>query len=84
MPRFSLLELRTHESFEPGQAARPLDGTEIHAAARAWGYDAIGQVTTVDYALTLTARAGRWEVSRIDPVPLLAGTSATPSKLPGE
>ncbi|MGY6651345.1 conjugal transfer protein [Amycolatopsis sp. TRM77291] len=82
--QIQLLELRTHESFEPGQAARPLDGTEIHATARAWGYDAIGQVTTVDYALTLTARAGRWEVSRIDPAPLLAGTPATLSKLPGE
>ncbi|MFJ4099917.1 conjugal transfer protein [Amycolatopsis japonica] len=68
-----LLELRTHEPFEPGQAARPLDGTQVHATARAWGYDALGQVTTIDYALTLAARAGRWEVSRIDPTPLLAG-----------
>ncbi|MFE5564755.1 hypothetical protein ACFQ68_07155 [Amycolatopsis japonica] len=68
-----LLELRTHEPFEPGQAARPLDGTEVHATARAWGYDVLGQVTTIDYALTLVARAGRWEVSRIDPAPLLAG-----------
>ncbi|WP_409494708.1 hypothetical protein [Amycolatopsis sp. cmx-11-12] len=68
-----LLELRTHEPFEPGQAARPLDGTEVHVAARAWGYDALGQVTTIDYAFTLVARAGRWEVSRIDPAPLLAG-----------
>ncbi|MGW4132120.1 conjugal transfer protein [Amycolatopsis japonica] len=68
-----LLELRTHEPFEPGQAARPLDGTEVHATARAWGYDGLGQVTTIDYALTLVARAGRWEVSRIDPAPLLAG-----------
>ncbi|MBE1575475.1 conjugal transfer protein [Amycolatopsis roodepoortensis] len=79
-----LLELRTHESFEPGQAARPLDGTEVHATVRAWGYDALGQVTTIDYAITLAARAGRWEVNRIDPAPLLAGTSATSSKLPGE
>ncbi|WP_236725299.1 conjugal transfer protein [Amycolatopsis orientalis] len=68
-----LLELRTHEPFEPGQAARPLDGTEVHATARAWGYDGLGQVTTIDYALTLVARAGRWEISRIDPVPLPAG-----------
>ncbi len=79
-----LLELRTHEPFEPGQAARPLDGTEIHVTARAWGYDAIGQVTTVDYALTLTARAGRWEVGRIGPAPLLAGIPASPSTKAGE
>ncbi len=70
-----LLELRTHEPFEPGQAARPLDGTEVHTTARAWGYDALGQVTTIDYAFTLVARAGRWEVSGIDPIPLLAGVS---------
>ncbi|ONF74501.1 hypothetical protein AVR91_0203450 [Amycolatopsis keratiniphila subsp. keratiniphila] len=68
-----LLELRTHEQFEPGQAARPLDGTEVHVTARAWGHDALGKVTTIDYALTLVARAGRWEVSRIEPAPLLAG-----------
>lgn len=79
-----LLELRTRESFEPGQAARPLDGTEGHVSARAWGYDAIGQVTAVDYALTLAARAGRWEVRRIDPSPLLAGAPATPPTTPGE
>jgi len=79
-----LLELRTHEPFEPGQAARPLDGTEVHATARAWGYDALGQVTTIDYALTLVARAGRWEVSRIDPAPLLTGAPATPPTPAGE
>ncbi|GAA4544838.1 conjugal transfer protein [Amycolatopsis samaneae] len=67
-----LAELRTHEKFEPGQAARPLDRTDTHVLARAWGYDATGQVTVLDYALTLAARAGRWEISQIDPVPLLA------------
>jgi hypothetical protein len=41
----------------------------VHAAA----VDATGQSTPVDYALTLVARAGRWEINRIDPVPLLAG-----------
>lgn len=31
------------------------------------------QVITVQYALTMTAREGRWEVAAIDPAPLLSG-----------
>lgn len=66
-------EVRMHEKFEPGQAARPLDGSVVHSFTRAWGWDATGQNTPVDYALTLVARAGRWEINRIDPAPLIAG-----------
>ena len=68
-----IAEVRTHEKFEPGQAARPVDGTVIHSLTHAWGWDATGQNTPVDYALTLIARAGRWEINRIDPAPLIAG-----------
>jgi hypothetical protein len=68
-----LVELRTHEKFEPGQAARPLDGTTVHVLVHAAAVDVTGQGTPVDYALTLVARAGRWEINRIDPAPLLAG-----------
>ncbi|MFD8493333.1 hypothetical protein [Amycolatopsis sp. NPDC059657] len=74
--------LKTHEAFEPGQAARPPDGTEIHVLARASGYDATGQVTVLDYALTLAARAGRWEVRRIDPAPQLASISTKTTPTP--
>ncbi len=68
-----LTEVRTHEKFEPGQAARPPDGTAVHSLVRASAWDATGQSTPVDYALTLVARAGRWEINRIDPAPLIAG-----------
>ncbi|MEV4147736.1 conjugal transfer protein [Amycolatopsis sp. NPDC049691] len=68
-----VVEVRTHEKFEPGQAARPLDGTAVHCLVRASAWDATGQSTPVDYALALVARAGRWEINRIDPAPLLAG-----------
>ncbi|MBE8519412.1 conjugal transfer protein [Amycolatopsis sp. H6(2020)] len=68
-----LAEVRTHEKFEPGQAARPLDGTAVHCLVRAAAWHATGQSMPVDYALTLVARAGRWEINRIDPAPLLAG-----------
>ena len=68
-----LAEVRTHEKFKPGQAARPVDGTVIHSLTHAWGWDATGQNIPVDYALTLIARAGRWEINRIDPAPLTAG-----------
>lgn len=65
-------EVRTHEKFEPGQAARPVDGAVVHSFTHAWGWDATGQTTPVDYALTLVARAGRWEITSIDPAPLIA------------
>lgn len=65
-----LEDLRTRETFEPGQAARPLDGTQVRVLARARCFDATGQNTLADYPLTLTARSGRWELTRIDPVPL--------------
>ncbi|MEV7099799.1 conjugal transfer protein [Amycolatopsis sp. NPDC051045] len=68
-----LAEVRTHEKFEPGQAARPPDGTAVRSLVRASAWDATGQSTPVDYALTLVARAGRWEINRIDPAPLIAG-----------
>ncbi|MEV6644486.1 conjugal transfer protein [Amycolatopsis sp. NPDC051371] len=68
-----LAEVRTHEKFEPGQAARPPDGTTVRSLVRASAWDATGQSTPVDYALTLVARAGRWEINRIDPAPLIAG-----------
>ncbi|WP_216216857.1 conjugal transfer protein [Amycolatopsis aidingensis] len=71
-------EVRTHETFEPGQAARPPDGTETRVLARAWGRDAAGEDTPLDYALTLRARAGRWEVRQIDPAPLSAAPPAPP------
>ncbi|MEU8632499.1 conjugal transfer protein [Amycolatopsis sp. NPDC048633] len=65
--------VRTHEEFEPGQAARPPDGTTARSLVHASAWDAAGQATPVDYALTLVARAGRWEINRIDPAPLIAG-----------
>ena len=77
-----LVELCTHERFEPGQAARPLDRAQTHVMARAWGYDSTGEFTVIDYALTLTARAGRWEVSQIDPAPLLAAAFSAASEPP--
>jgi len=68
-----LQDLRTRETFEPGQAARPLDGTRVRVLARVRCFDATGQSTLADYPLTLTARSGRWELTRIDPVPLRQG-----------
>ncbi len=70
-----LQDLHTHETFEPGQAARPLDGTQVQVLARARCFDATGQSTLADFPLTLTARSGRWELTRIDPVPLREPTA---------
>jgi hypothetical protein len=40
-----LAEVRTHEKFEPGQAARPPDGTAVRSLVRALAWDATGQST---------------------------------------
>lgn len=60
------------DAFEVAQAASVQDGTTIHVLVAADLLTADGQARTSQYALTLAARAGRWEVASIDPSPLLA------------
>jgi len=68
-------------------AEKPADGAKLHVLAtvvlNASGTDP-GTATT--YALTLTARAGRWEVAAIDAAPQLGGAPKnslpTPSSIP--
>lgn len=72
-------ELSTHEEFEAGQEDRPLDDVRVRVLARAWGYDATGETQPLDYALTLVANAGSWEVLSIDPSPLLLPDKPTPA-----
>lgn len=47
-------------------AAAPADGTRIHVLATMSTTDIAGITGQLTYPLTLTARAGRWEVSAID------------------
>lgn len=58
-------------------AAAPGDGQVLRVLVTATGTVAAGQVSPVSYALTLTARADRWEVTAIDLTPLLATPPTT-------
>ncbi|OIV37013.1 hypothetical protein BIV57_13575 [Mangrovactinospora gilvigrisea] len=49
--------------------AVPADGTRRHALAQVQAKDAAGNQVSLTYAMTLTARAGRWEVTDLDPAP---------------
>lgn len=59
-----------------GAAAVPKDGTQqqVLVTVRATGWDS--NCVPLAYAFTLTARAGRWEITSLDPAPLPAITAA--------
>lgn len=60
--------------------AKPADGATVHVLATVQFVTRLDQTLTSTYALTLTARADRWEISSIDPVPLQApGSQPTPT-----
>lgn len=63
-------------------AAVPKDRTQLRVLAGADASVSSKQQVSVTYALTLLARAGRWEVAAIDPTPALASPppgTTTPS-----
>lgn len=66
----------------------PEDGTSVQLLVQATATSPVAagtpeRVTAMTYALTLTSRQGRWEVSALDPAPALApdndGTSQQPA-----
>lgn len=61
-------------------AAVPADRTHLRALVTATATAGPEQDATVQYALTLTVRGGRWEVTAIDPEPALQPTA--PSAAP--
>jgi Conjugative transposon protein TcpC len=64
--------------------ASPADGARLEVLVTASAHVGDQQQVSVQYPLTLTARAGRWEVSLVRPAPLLASKqpSAAPSAVP--
>jgi len=58
-------------------AAAPSDGQQLRVLAIATGVVTDTQSSSVSYALTLTARAGRWEITAIDPAPATPTPDAT-------
>lgn len=64
-------------------AATPADGQQIQVLVTAVASVSDEQQLAMVYALTLTARAGRWEVASIDPVPAhQTPADATPETTP--
>jgi hypothetical protein len=61
----------------------PADGEVVRLLVTASQKTQAGDAVTGQFALTMTSRGGRWEVSGLDSSPLLlrsdAGTSATPT-----
>jgi len=68
-------------SADRAPATAPGDGQVLRVLVTAAGTVTARQLSPMSYALTLTARADRWEVTAIDPTPLLASppTSTTAS-----
>lgn len=64
--------------------ATPKDGARLQLLVGADASVTDKQAVSVAYALTLSARAGRWEVSAIDPSPVLAPKSPGAATAPGQ
>lgn len=62
--------------------AVPTDGTLAEVWVQVTGTDRAGTQWPLQYALRLRARAGRWEVTALEPGPQLTGTPAAPSAAP--
>lgn len=69
-------EIRAAGSDQPPPVV-PRDGTQSRVLTLATAVVTDQQTAPVAYALTLTARAGRWEISDLDPVPVQAPTETT-------
>lgn len=61
----------------------PTDGTGLSVLATVQPFTDAGQAAPLSYALTLSSRAGRWEVAGLDPAPALATDRRSPTKAPG-
>lgn len=79
-----LNDLRSTDDID--SAATPADGQQTRILATASAVVGESQSVSVTYALTITARAGRWEIAAIDPAPAVAtqdsGAATAPAIVP--
>ncbi len=75
-----LVELRAATAIDA--AKTPSDGQQLRVLAIATAMVTDRQSSPVEYALTLRARAGRWEISAIDLSPALGPASLSPATNP--
>lgn len=60
----------------------PADGTKLHVIATIRAANADSRALSSTYTLTLTARAGRWEISSVDQAPLFSTAGSTTAITP--
>lgn len=70
------LAIAGEQSSQPATTV-PEDGTRVRLLATVRATDHAGVRRPLTYALTLSARAGRWEIASIDGAPSTAATPAT-------
>lgn len=75
-------EMRSTAAVDDGSAV-PADGEQAQVLVVASGTVVDDQTLTTTYALSLTARAGRWEVTSLDAAPAGASRSPEPEQDPG-
>lgn len=69
-------EVQTDRDLTDVDQNAPADGERLRVLVTAAGTSAAQQSISLQYSLTVTARANRWEVTSIDPGPLLSTSSA--------
>lgn len=69
------------DSASSGRQRVPADGTVLHQLVQIDATDRAGSPASLSYALTLTSRAGRWEVASVDDAPVIRANS-TPTAEP--
>ena len=74
-------ELRTADD-DVDPAAAPTDGQLIRVLASVTASVTDQQAVATDFAVSLTARAGRWEISGIDPAPAQSTDLPVPAAAP--
>ncbi len=85
----SVVSARSHESLGTDAAASPPDGQRarllLSVTQQPVGASDASQSLSGQYALTMTGRAGRWEVTSLDPIPSAGiGGSEVNSSLTGD
>ena len=63
----------------PADRVAPAPGDQRRVLVTARASSGVRQEISVQYALTLLARAGRWEVKAVDPAPMTVPSAASPT-----
>lgn len=79
-----LSDVQTDRDLSEVDQAAPADGESLRVLVSATGTNIHKQSISFQYALTVTARANRWEVTSIDPGPILSTSADTSDAAPGE